>query len=135
MTKFTKQQVANLIASIEQDEATIAQLRAEVAALRNNSWISVDDRMPKTLQRVLIAYTNSYGKPMVTIGWWCKAKTLESGMFEGEVNDEYDEATDTFYMKEQWVDESCESEYHYSIDSVTHWMPLPKMPAAMEASK
>ena len=31
-------------------------------------------------------------------------------------------------MKEQWVDESHEAEYHYSITGVTHWKTRAKHP-------
>ena len=91
-------------------------------------WISITNLMPKTQQRVLVAYTTHHGKRAVTVGWYTPSKTLESGNFGGDVDDEYDEATDTFYLKEQWVDESTESEYHYPIYGVTHWMPLPSHP-------
>ena len=92
-------------------------------------WIAIEDQMPKTQQTVLAAYTTHLGKQAVTIGWYTPAKTLESGNFESEIDDEYDEATDAYYMKEQWVDESVESEYHYPISGVTHWMPLPDFPS------
>ena len=92
-------------------------------------WIDATAQKPKTQKLVLIAYVTHYGKPAVTMGWYCPTKTIESGNFESEVDDEYDEDSDTYYMKEQWVDESVESEYHYGISGVTHWMPLPEFPS------
>ena len=91
-------------------------------------WISVSDSLPNNQQPVLILYTTHWGKRAVTMGWHTRAKCLEAGRFEGEVDDEYDDATDTYYLKEQWVDESVESEYHYPIQNVTHWMRLPEPP-------
>lgn len=94
-------------------------------------WRDAEKEKPACQQRVLIAYTDHHGKPRVTVGWYAPRWTLESGMFEGEVDDEYSEERDEFYMKEGWVDESWESECHYPISGVTHWQPLPKHPEAL----
>ena len=90
-----------------------------------SGWISAEDALPKAQKPVLIRYLNHRGKLATTMGWYCPAKTVESGCFDGEVNDEYDDVSDTYYMKEQWVDESAEGEYQYPITGVTHWMPIP----------
>lgn len=114
------------------------RLRAELDALKAQepvTWIPVCERLPRTQQRVLIVYTTHHGKPAITMGWHCKARTLESSYFEGDVDDEYDEAHDVFYMKEQWVDESAESECHYQISGVTHWMPLPSAPIEITSDR
>ena len=105
--------------------AKVEELAARLAELE---WISIADAMPNTQQQVDIAYIDHHGNPQTTMGWYCRAKTLESSSFEGEVDDEYDESADTYYMKEQWVDESQESEYHYPITGVTHWKPRAKHP-------
>lgn len=97
-----------------------------------SNWIDVETALPPTQKRVLIAYTTTYNRRSVTIGWHCKARTIESSSLEGEVDEEYDEDADAYYMKEQWVDESVESEYHYQISGVTHWMPLPTLPEAAQ---
>ena len=93
-----------------------------------DGWISIADAMPSTQQQVDIAYIDHHGNPQTTMGWHCQAKTLEASSFGGEVEEEYDEETDTYYLKEQWVDESQESEYHYPITGVTHWKPRAKHP-------
>ena len=92
------------------------------------SWIPVTEKLPPNRTRVLIAYTTGNNRQMVTIGWHCNAKEVESNLEMDEVLDEYDEETDTYYYQEQWVDESVESEYHYTIQNVVAWMPLPKYP-------
>jgi len=97
------------------------------AQQKQSGWIPATERLPNPQQFVLIAYTSNNGKRAVTMGWHVPAKAVESN-FEGEVDDEYDEETDAYYFKEQWVDESSESECHYLISGVTHWMPLPEVP-------
>lgn len=108
------------IASAESQQAGPVRL--------TDGWISVADAMPNTQQQVDIAYIDHHGQHQTTMGWYCRAKTLESSSFDGEVDEEYDEETDTYYMKEQWVDESQEAEYHYPINNVTHWKPRAKHP-------
>lgn len=96
--------------------------------MKDMRWISVEEHLPITQKLVLIAYITHHGKPEVTIGWYTPAKTLASEGFDGEVDDEYDPITNTRYLKAQWVDESRESEYHYPISGVTHWMARPDHP-------
>lgn len=111
-------------ARVEELSARLAKQAGPVS----DAWISVADAMPNTQQQVDIAYIDYHGRPQTTMGWYCRAKTLESSSFDGEVNDEYDEDAGAFYLKEQWVDESQESEYHYPITGVTHWKPRAKHP-------
>jgi hypothetical protein len=93
------------------------------------TWIPISEKLPIThAGLVLIRYKNNYGSMRTTIGWYCPAKTHESADFDDSVEEEYDEETGTYYMKEGWVDESHESEFHYSISGVTHWRPLPDPP-------
>jgi len=97
------------------------------AQQEQSGWIPVTERLPKPQQFVLIAYTHMLGKGLVTMGGYVPAKTVESN-FECDVDDEYDESTGIYYLKEQWVDESAESVGHRKISNVTHWMPLPEFP-------
>lgn len=108
--------------------AAFAKVEELAARLAELEWISIADAMPNTQQQVDIAYIDHHGKRQTTMGWHCQAKTLEASSFGGEVEEEYDEETDTYYLKEQWVDESQESEYHYPITGVTHWKPRAKHP-------
>jgi hypothetical protein len=96
------------------------------------NWISVEASLPFNLQPVLIAYTTYYGKQAVTMGWYVREGEVNSEDFEGEVNDRYDEERDACFLVEQWVDDSVESEYHYPIKNVTHWMPMPAHPTVIQ---
>lgn len=124
---------SGLILQVEILTAKLAAAEDRVNELEKDAkWISVEDRLPNARQFVLIAYTAHHGKRRTTMGWYAPAKTVEASDFAEEVEDEYDEETDTYYLKEGWLDESAESEWHYSISNVTHWMPLP---AAIERSE
>lgn len=77
------------------------------------NWISVNEKLPKHNQRVLICYKFRYNKGV---------KMLDLAFFQ-EVG-EYDEADgkrNVFcYDSYEWG--HCPYEY------VTHWMPLPELP-------
>ena len=97
-----------------------------------SEWISVDDRLPKPLQSVLIRQRTGYRQNHVTVvGKWIPGLTEES---DGDVDDwhEYDEASDTFYTPQGWYENQFNwgdySAIHISEDLVTHWMPLPEPP-------
>lgn len=89
-----------------------------------DNWIEADSRKPEAGQRVLIAYYDDRGRPMVTIGWYAPRWTIQTSDFADEVDDEYSDELDDYYIREGWVDESVESEFHYRIRYVTHWQPL-----------
>ena len=93
-------------------------------------WRDAEQEKPPCQQRVLIAYIDHHNMPRVTIGWYTPRWTLESAMFDGDVDDEYHKERGEYYLIEGWVDESWESEYHYRLDRVTHWRPLPNHPSA-----
>ena len=77
-------------------------------------WISVDDRLPEKDGAYLVT-TNSFGdRQSVKLRWFAK---------DGENVDAYDLAG----QKDVWYLYDIECGY-VSINSVTHWMPLPKLP-------
>lgn len=99
--------------------------------MNKSEWISVEDRLPLNAQKVLIAYKRDgfSKKTLITFGWFSEALKNEARSNDGECHDEeYDPKTDSYYLKEQWVSECLESEYHYPITNVSHWMPLPEPP-------
>ena len=98
----------------------------------NKIWIDINKLKPFAMRTVLLAYTDGLGKRNITIGWYAPARTIESAFFEGDVDDEYDETSDTYYLKEQLVDQSVESDFHYPVSGVTHWMLLPELPEDCE---
>lgn len=83
-------------------------------------WVDAEKEKPETRKRVLIAYQDRWKNLAVTIGWYAPRFTVESRTFDYMAHE--------YYLVEGWVDESRESEYHYPIDNVTHWQPLPKHP-------
>ena len=77
-------------------------------------WISVKDRLPEKDGAYLVT-TNSFGdRQSVKLRWFAK---------DGENVDAYDLAG----QKDVWYLYDIECGY-VSIDSVTHWMPLPDPP-------
>ena len=94
----------------------IQDLRRENAELRARvpQWISVDDRLPEKDGAYLVT-TNSFGdRQSVKFRWFAK---------DGENVDAYDLAG----QKDVWYLYDSECGY-ISINSVTHWMPLPQPP-------
>jgi hypothetical protein len=95
-------------------------------------WISVEDRLPETQQRVLVCFTNSYGKTWVTCADYIAPKSV---LEEEYMDDEYactgvyDEENDCYWTNSGWYEHNYEPEINYFInDKVTHWMELPKKP-------
>ena len=77
-------------------------------------WVSVKDRLPEKDGAYLVT-TNSFGdRQRVKLRWFAK---------DGENVDAYDLAG----QKDVWYLYDIECGY-VSINSVTHWMPLPQPP-------
>lgn len=109
-----------------------------VAPKEQGQWISVNDRMPKAEERVLVCVENKYaGKTY---------KNVVTGMHEdGTVYREdsdwmfndfdelrtYDEEKDDWIIPEGWWEYTLynDENENYIIDgNVTHWMPIPEPP-------
>jgi hypothetical protein len=99
-------------------------------------WISVTERLPESNKIVLAsAVSKTFGYRhtlMVAHIGHHEATTEDDGWRECEVDTEYDEEKDCFWIPECWWEvNSVEDNGNWIIDSdyeVTHWMPLPQPP-------
>ena len=96
------------------------------------NWISVKERLPQGYESPVLAYyKNSLGNGRRVKAFYAPEKTIESDP-EGDSYDEYDEDTETYYLREGWYEcidnwEDFSSVYIYQ-GNITHWMPLPEPP-------
>ena len=77
-------------------------------------WISVKDRLPENDGSYLVTLNSFGGRKYINVRWFAK---------DGEAVDEYELAGQEnvwYYHDSEWG--------YISIDSVTHWMPLPQPP-------
>jgi len=98
-----------------------------------SDWISVTDRLPD--KKVLAAYKNRLGNWRTIIAEYIPPRTQRcEDFYDWDVGYEsdYDEETDTEWVKEGWVECIDNWDEFASIDmcegQVSHWMPLPKPP-------
>ena len=77
-------------------------------------WVSVDDRLPENDGSYLVTMNSFGGRKYIGVRWFAK---------DGEAVNEYELAGQEnvwYYHDSEWG--------YISIDSVTHWMPLPQLP-------
>lgn len=77
-------------------------------------WISVNDRLPQEDGSYLVTINSFNGCKYIDVRWFAK---------DGEIVDKYELAGQEnvwYYYDSEWG--------YISIDSVTHWMPLPQPP-------
>ena len=100
-------------------------------------WISVKDRLPETGMSVLVNVKIREGKSFVCTAAHVGAKEVNSesyGWEDTEVDFDYEEDTDTYWIPECWYETNLvENNTNWIIDEyadgvVTHWMPLPEPP-------
>ena len=95
-------------------------------------WIPVTERLPESGIHVLaccrVKWLNGNGRSYVCDAFYSAPKT-EVCSYNDDIDAEYDEETDEYYMPEgwwevikNWDDYSCVA----IADFVTHWMPLPE---------
>ena len=97
----------------------------------SREWIPVADSLPESGKPVLVAC----GKTVLRAAYAAKFTLSEDdwGYWNDGDGAEYSEADDTTYWPEGWYEwNECE-EVHWALpgNSVTHWMPLPKLPCAL----
>ena len=99
-------------------------------------WISVDDQLPETRQRVIVCFTNSHGKKWVTCAEYIAPKNvLEEDYMDQEYTDggDYDEEKDCYWTTSGWYESNYGAETKWMLnDEVTHWMPMPNAPMRAE---
>lgn len=140
-TKLAKQ-LAKKVAKAEGRakllEAQVAELEAR---LQGAGWISVKERLPEALERVLVFYVNDLGKNRIDVGQYIPPKTiLEEDFLDSEINAQflstYDKENNCYWVNEGWFEDHWQAEVNYKIhDVVTHWMPLPEPPAILGEKK
>ena len=97
-------------------------------------WIPVTERLPESGLHVLAAcrvkWLGGGGRSYVCDAFYTAPKT-EVCSYSDDIDMEYDEETDEYYMPEGWW-EVIKNWDDYSCvaigDFVTHWMPLPQPP-------
>ena len=114
-------------------------LRAAYRALLSASpagvggWIPVSERLPEAGKGVLAYYKNSHGYGRIVRAFYATKHTLEANSYDDDGQFDYDEATDTSYLPEGWlekIDNWGDFSSIYIVEGeVTHWQPLPAAPA------
>jgi hypothetical protein len=90
------------------------QVASSSKQLASSKWISVKDRLPKEDGNYLVFQQHTYGTAITTVRFAKDARKV----------DKYDFVRG---WKNVWF--KYDSEYgHYTLDDVTHWMPLPEPP-------
>lgn len=97
--------------------------------ITQGGWIAVEDQKPKTGQKVIVCGTWSNGNRWISFARWQPAGTIDTSMWDEVPDDWQDEDGEATNPTDEWMEEAIESETSWSLPRVSHWMPLPEMPA------
>ena len=97
-------------------------------------WISVDEKLPETGKHVLasceIKILGGKKKRYTCVAMYAAEKSIVCSE-SSDVDSDYDEETDEYYLPEGWWECIHNWDEYSSVaieDFVTHWMPLPEVP-------
>lgn len=97
-------------------------------------WIETKNKLPESGVPVLIASRNSAGNPRRLRAIYATPLTLPLHVDCADERADYDEETDEYYCPVGWYENNEYDEVNWRVEGeVTHWMPLPDLPAGYNA--
>ncbi|WP_339306493.1 DUF551 domain-containing protein [Paenibacillus sp. FSL R5-0519] len=97
-------------------------------------WISVNDKLPETKQRVLVRFETTFKDKQIahaTIADYIAPRSvLEEDYMDEQyaTYGDYDEENDCYWTEAGWYESSHEADVNWKLnEEVTHWMPLPSL--------
>lgn len=91
-------------------------------------WIAVEDRKPKTGQKVIVCGRWANGNRWISVARWQPAGTIDTSTWDEVPDDWQDEDGEATNPTDEWMEETVEGETSWSLPRVSHWMPLPALP-------
>lgn len=101
---------------------------------KTSEWIPVSERLPESGVHVLLCCEIRSGtvyRRYVCDGYYVKRYTEQVWNNSGDIDCEYREEDDEYYLLEGWYEVIKNWDDYSSVvidDFVTHWMPLPEPP-------